>query len=255
MTARVGVVVFPGTNCEHDVVRGPRGPGRRGRAGLAPADRPRGVDAVVLPGGFAHGDYLRPGRPGPLLPGDGGGRPLRRRRRPGGGHLQRLPGPDRGRAPARRPAEEPPTCASSAPPWPCGWPRTARSSPAAWPVGHRAAGARSTTSWAATCATRPPWTSSRPRTGWSCATSRTPTARSTTSPGSPTRRATWSGSCPTPSGRRASSLGSTDGRSGCLLALAASARPTGRPGRLSEARAARLSPSCGRRSPSAGPPR
>ena len=32
---------------------------------------------------------------------------LRRRRRPGGGRLQRLPGPDRGRAAARRPAEEP----------------------------------------------------------------------------------------------------------------------------------------------------
>jgi phosphoribosylformylglycinamidine synthase I len=61
MTARVGVVVFPGSNCEHDVVRAVEWLGGRaelvwhGEASLPP------VDAVVLPGGFAHGDYLRPG--------------------------------------------------------------------------------------------------------------------------------------------------------------------------------------------------
>ena len=57
----VGVVVFPGSNCEHDVVEALRGLGAQaellwhGDAGVGD------VDAVVLPGGFAHGDYLRPG--------------------------------------------------------------------------------------------------------------------------------------------------------------------------------------------------
>jgi phosphoribosylformylglycinamidine synthase len=61
MSGRVGVVVFPGSNCEHDVVEALRGLG--GEAELVwHGDRTLGdVDAVVLPGGFAHGDYLRPG--------------------------------------------------------------------------------------------------------------------------------------------------------------------------------------------------
>ncbi|MDA8355956.1 MAG: phosphoribosylformylglycinamidine synthase subunit PurQ [Actinomycetota bacterium] len=61
MTARVGVVVFPGTNCEHDVCRAVEAVG--GQAELKwHQDRGLGdLDAVVLPGGFAHGDYLRPG--------------------------------------------------------------------------------------------------------------------------------------------------------------------------------------------------
>ena len=61
MSTRVGVVLFPGTNCEHDVVWAVNAFG--GSAELlwhADADL-RGVDAVVLPGGFAHGDYLRTG--------------------------------------------------------------------------------------------------------------------------------------------------------------------------------------------------
>jgi phosphoribosylformylglycinamidine synthase len=57
----VGVVVFPGSNCEHDVVEALQGLGARAEL-LWHADRSVGdVDAVVLPGGFAHGDYLRPG--------------------------------------------------------------------------------------------------------------------------------------------------------------------------------------------------
>ncbi len=61
MAPRIGVVVFPGTNCEHDVVAAVELAGGSGvllwhrDASLGP------VDAVVLPGGFAHGDYLRPG--------------------------------------------------------------------------------------------------------------------------------------------------------------------------------------------------
>lgn len=61
MSAVVGVVVFPGSNCEHDVVEAVEGLGGAARL-LWHADRSVGdVDAVVLPGGFAHGDYLRPG--------------------------------------------------------------------------------------------------------------------------------------------------------------------------------------------------
>ena len=59
--AVVGVVVFPGSNCELDVVEAARHLGGEGRL-LWHGDSSLGdVDAVVLPGGFAHGDYLRPG--------------------------------------------------------------------------------------------------------------------------------------------------------------------------------------------------
>lgn len=57
----VGVVVFPGSNCEHDVVEALQGLGAEAVL-LWHGDRSLAdVDAVVLPGGFAHGDYLRPG--------------------------------------------------------------------------------------------------------------------------------------------------------------------------------------------------
>jgi phosphoribosylformylglycinamidine synthase subunit PurQ / glutaminase len=58
---RIGVVVFPGTNCEHDVVQAVEAAGGSSTL-LWHGDSQLGaVDAVVLPGGFAHGDYLRPG--------------------------------------------------------------------------------------------------------------------------------------------------------------------------------------------------
>ncbi|MGH9076367.1 MAG: phosphoribosylformylglycinamidine synthase subunit PurQ [Acidimicrobiales bacterium] len=57
----VGVVFFPGTNCEHDVVTAVEGLGATARL-IWHGERSLGeCDAVVLPGGFAHGDYLRPG--------------------------------------------------------------------------------------------------------------------------------------------------------------------------------------------------
>jgi phosphoribosylformylglycinamidine synthase len=61
MAPRVGVVVFPGTNCEHDVVQAIERLGARGELLWHGASSVGSVDAVVLPGGFAHGDYLRPG--------------------------------------------------------------------------------------------------------------------------------------------------------------------------------------------------
>ena len=61
MTAKIGVVLFPGTNCEHDVAWAIESIGGEPKL-LWHADSALGdVDAVVLPGGFAHGDYLRTG--------------------------------------------------------------------------------------------------------------------------------------------------------------------------------------------------
>jgi phosphoribosylformylglycinamidine synthase len=61
MSTRVGVVTFPGSNCELDVIEAIEGLG--GQADLVWHDDASlgPVDAVILPGGFAHGDYLRPG--------------------------------------------------------------------------------------------------------------------------------------------------------------------------------------------------
>ena len=61
MSARVGVVVFPGSNCEHDVVEAVQALGGEAELVWHGAGALGRVDAVVLPGGFAHGDYLRPG--------------------------------------------------------------------------------------------------------------------------------------------------------------------------------------------------
>lgn len=61
MTTTVGVVLFPGSNCEHDVVEAVRGLGGNAHLIWHGAKSVGSVDAVVLPGGFAHGDYLRPG--------------------------------------------------------------------------------------------------------------------------------------------------------------------------------------------------
>jgi phosphoribosylformylglycinamidine synthase subunit PurQ / glutaminase len=59
--ARVGVVVFPGSNCEQDCVRALAGLGARPELVWHQEPRLPDCDIVVLPGGFAHGDYLRTG--------------------------------------------------------------------------------------------------------------------------------------------------------------------------------------------------
>jgi phosphoribosylformylglycinamidine synthase subunit PurQ / glutaminase len=61
MSARVAVVVFPGTNCEHDVVSALEGLDGRAELVWHGEESLEGFDAAVVPGGFAHGDYLRPG--------------------------------------------------------------------------------------------------------------------------------------------------------------------------------------------------
>ncbi len=61
MAAKVAVIRFPGTNCEFDVVEALRDLGADAEVVFHDATSLPGVDAVVVAGGFAHGDYLRPG--------------------------------------------------------------------------------------------------------------------------------------------------------------------------------------------------
>lgn len=58
---KAAVVVFPGTNCEHDVVHALRSLGAEAELLWHRETSLDGFDGVVLPGGFAHGDYLRTG--------------------------------------------------------------------------------------------------------------------------------------------------------------------------------------------------
>ena len=61
MSPRVGVVLFPGSNCEHDVIEAVSSLGAQGEVVWHGDTSLASFDAVVLPGGFAHGDYLRTG--------------------------------------------------------------------------------------------------------------------------------------------------------------------------------------------------
>jgi phosphoribosylformylglycinamidine synthase len=58
---RIAVAVFPGTNCEHDIVHALKGIGAGADLVWHTETDLSGADGVVLPGGFAHGDYLRTG--------------------------------------------------------------------------------------------------------------------------------------------------------------------------------------------------
>jgi phosphoribosylformylglycinamidine synthase len=58
---RIGIVLFPGTNCELDVAWAVEQLGAAAETLWHGEATTRSVDAVVVPGGFAHGDYLRTG--------------------------------------------------------------------------------------------------------------------------------------------------------------------------------------------------
>jgi phosphoribosylformylglycinamidine synthase len=58
---RVGVVVFPGSNCEYDAASAMTTLGATAELVWHSTTDLSGYDAIILPGGFAHGDYLRPG--------------------------------------------------------------------------------------------------------------------------------------------------------------------------------------------------
>jgi phosphoribosylformylglycinamidine synthase len=57
----VAVIRFPGTNCEFDVVEAVGALGATGHIVFHDETSLGAADAVVVAGGFAHGDYLRPG--------------------------------------------------------------------------------------------------------------------------------------------------------------------------------------------------
>ena len=59
--ARIGVVTFPGSLDDRDAARAVRLAGATPVALWHADDDLHGVDAVVLPGGFSYGDYLRAG--------------------------------------------------------------------------------------------------------------------------------------------------------------------------------------------------
>jgi phosphoribosylformylglycinamidine synthase len=58
---RVAIVLFPGSNCEYDAALAMREFGVDSTFVFHTATDLDDADAVILPGGFAHGDYLRPG--------------------------------------------------------------------------------------------------------------------------------------------------------------------------------------------------
>ena len=58
---KVGVVVFPGSNCDRDALHAARLAGAEVELLWHESADVRGVDLIVLPGGFAYGDYLRAG--------------------------------------------------------------------------------------------------------------------------------------------------------------------------------------------------
>jgi phosphoribosylformylglycinamidine synthase len=68
---RVAVVTFPGSNCDQDVVEAVRLVGSEADLVWHRDTELGDADAVVLPGGFSYGDYLRAGaiaRMSPILP-------------------------------------------------------------------------------------------------------------------------------------------------------------------------------------------
>ena len=59
---KLGIVTFPGSNCDYDTMRGVVDVLGEEGVYLWHKDHDlRGADVVVLPGGFSYGDYLRPG--------------------------------------------------------------------------------------------------------------------------------------------------------------------------------------------------
>lgn len=61
MSVHVGIVQFPGTNCELDTAWALETLGATTEVLWHGDKTVKHVDAVVIPGGFAHGDYLRTG--------------------------------------------------------------------------------------------------------------------------------------------------------------------------------------------------
>ena len=69
---KFGIVVFPGSNCDHDAYHAAHDVlGQPAEFLWHKETTLKGADVIVLPGGFAHGDYLRTGaiaRFSPIMP-------------------------------------------------------------------------------------------------------------------------------------------------------------------------------------------
>lgn len=65
---KIGVVTFPGSLDDHDALRAVRLSGAEAVPLWHASDSIRDVDAIVLPGGFSYGDYLRCGAISSLSP-------------------------------------------------------------------------------------------------------------------------------------------------------------------------------------------
>jgi phosphoribosylformylglycinamidine synthase len=62
MSVRFGVIVFPGSNCDHDAYHATKHVlGQEARFIWHEEESIGDVDVVILPGGFSYGDYLRSG--------------------------------------------------------------------------------------------------------------------------------------------------------------------------------------------------
>jgi phosphoribosylformylglycinamidine synthase I len=61
VSARVAVVCFPGSNCEYDVAAAITSLGAEAEIVWHTQSELDGFNAVIVPGGFAHGDHIRPG--------------------------------------------------------------------------------------------------------------------------------------------------------------------------------------------------
>jgi phosphoribosylformylglycinamidine synthase I len=72
MPVKFAVVVFPGSNCDHDTHHAATAVlGQQAECIWHKDTSLKGADVVILPGGFAHGDYLRTGaiaRFSPIMP-------------------------------------------------------------------------------------------------------------------------------------------------------------------------------------------
>jgi phosphoribosylformylglycinamidine synthase I len=72
MPVKFAVIVFPGSNCDHDTYHAATAVlGQQAECIWHKDTSLKGADVVILPGGFAHGDYLRTGaiaRFSPIMP-------------------------------------------------------------------------------------------------------------------------------------------------------------------------------------------
>jgi len=112
---KIGVVVFPGSNCDHDCQHVFKDVlGQYVEMIWHKETLLAGLDAIVLPGGFSYGDYLRTGAIARFSPVMGEVKEVCEEGWDGARHLQRVSDSARSRAVARGPCSGTSRCISSA---------------------------------------------------------------------------------------------------------------------------------------------